>query len=55
MLHRGKALADLGVWLSHNGRAADGAPMLAEAGAVFDRLGAVAWRAQLNQRLVTVG
>ncbi len=41
--------ADLGTWLTRQGRADEAAELLAEARAAFEQLGAAAWLADLNE------
>ena len=47
----GRALADLGVWLTREGRAAEAGEPLERAREIFERLGAVSWSAQLDAEL----
>ncbi len=49
-----RAQADLGVWLTHQGRAEEAADVLDEARATFERLGAVRWAEQLDGALAGV-
>jgi hypothetical protein len=46
--------ADLGSWLSRQGRADEAVELLAEARAAFEQLGAAAWLADLDSSLVRV-
>jgi len=46
--------ADLGAWLTRQGRADEAVDLLADARATFDRLGAVAWTRQLDAALAGV-
>ncbi len=45
-----RSLADLGIWLTREGRSGEAVEPLERAREIFDRLGAVAWSAQLDAR-----
>jgi hypothetical protein len=49
-----RSLADLGTWLTRQGRRDEADPLLAEARTVFEQLGATAWTAQLDAALAGV-
>jgi class 3 adenylate cyclase len=51
VVHLARARAELGVWLTGQGRAAEAAPLVEQARATFTELGATAWLAELDDRL----
>jgi class 3 adenylate cyclase/tetratricopeptide (TPR) repeat protein len=52
-VHRARAEADLGVWLTSAGRAAEAEPLLGAARELFAELGAVSWADDLQARLAS--
>lgn len=50
-----RTAGDLGTWLVRCGRADEAEPLLHSARSLFEEIGAVAWLAQLEDSLVTVG
>ena len=50
-----RCAADLGAWLSRKGRMDEATPLLEQARAVFEEIGASAWLAQLDESSVAVG
>jgi hypothetical protein len=52
-VHRARTEADLGVWLTAAGRAAEAEPLLAAARELFAEVGAVSWGDDLQARLAS--
>ena len=51
----GRAAADLGAWLTREGRSPEAEPLLAQARSLFVEIGARAWLEEMEQSLLSVG